>query len=210
MFTDDFKRLLVGLVMGDTLMTLKFTTKAWKRMVDAFIDEGVRSGQLMIHGGNDTYWKEAQAQHERCKLVTRVISLLNVMKVGKNACWHAVNLAVVDIPDGVESIDGAAFCACDSLTTVSFPTTLTLFGWPAFYKCSSLDNVDLLHTNLQELDYSAFGSCSELKSMTTPDLLQTLGKAIFRGCSKLVPSDINVRDNDAVVAHLRSKQLAQN
>ncbi|GMH60128.1 hypothetical protein TL16_g02981 [Triparma laevis f. inornata] len=44
MFTDDFKRLLVGLVMGDKLMKLRLATQAWKRVVDAFIDKGVESG----------------------------------------------------------------------------------------------------------------------------------------------------------------------
>jgi len=53
MSTDDFKRLLVVLVQGDTLMTLRLTTKAWKRVVDAFIDEGVKSGAMIVHGGAD-------------------------------------------------------------------------------------------------------------------------------------------------------------
>jgi len=38
-----------------------------------------------------------------------------------------------------------------ALTTVSFPTTLKPIGRSAFFHCSSLENVDLLRTNLQEL-----------------------------------------------------------
>ena len=53
MFTEDFKRLLVGLVVGDTLMILRLATKAWKRVVDAFIDEGMRSGEFIVHDGED-------------------------------------------------------------------------------------------------------------------------------------------------------------
>ncbi|GMI15634.1 hypothetical protein TrLO_g15181 [Triparma laevis f. longispina] len=49
MFTNDFKRLLVGFVQGDTLTTLRLATKAWKRVADAFVDVGVRSGAMMVH-----------------------------------------------------------------------------------------------------------------------------------------------------------------
>ncbi|GMH77109.1 hypothetical protein TL16_g10072 [Triparma laevis f. inornata] len=53
MFTNNFKGLLVGFVQKDTLITLRLATKAWKRVVDALIDKGVRSGELIVHGGND-------------------------------------------------------------------------------------------------------------------------------------------------------------
>ena len=79
MFTDDFKRLLVGLIMGDTLMTLRLATKAWRRMVDAFIDEGVESGAMIVRGEEDLLW----GREERHKLITRVIFLLNITEVGR-------------------------------------------------------------------------------------------------------------------------------
>ena len=77
MFTEDFKRLLVGLVQGDTLMTLRFVTKTWKRVADAFIDEGVKSGAMMVHDGKDI-GPFNSARRERRKLVTRVIFFLNI------------------------------------------------------------------------------------------------------------------------------------
>ena len=72
-------------------------------------------------------------------------------------------------------------------------------------ECSSLENVDLLHTNLQEIEGWGFYDCSILKSMTIPDSLQALGQELLRGCYELVPSNINTSDNDAVVARLRSQ-----
>ncbi|GMH80524.1 hypothetical protein TL16_g08579 [Triparma laevis f. inornata] len=206
LFTEDFKMLLVGFVRGDTLMALRVATKAWKVVADALIDEGMRSGELMDHGGNDTYWKVTEDRGKRRKLVTRVIFLLNIKKVGDFACYSAINLVVVDIPEGVVSIGKGAFSYCFSLTTVSFSTTLTSIGEYDFEYCSSLDNVDLLHSNLQELGNCAFFGCGELKSMTIPDSLQTLGKDVFCGCSKLVLSNIMTNDTDAVVAYLFSKQ----
>ena len=104
----------------------------------------------------------------------------------------------------------AAFGSCRSLTTVTFPATLTSIGEQTFNGCSSLENVDLLHTNLQELSRAAFANCSELKSVTIPDSLQTLGPHVFYACSKLVPSNIDVTNQTIdttpeVVAHLRSE-----
>ncbi|GMH68616.1 hypothetical protein TL16_g04973 [Triparma laevis f. inornata] len=217
MFTDDFKRLLVDLVQGDMLMTLRLATKAWKRVVDAFIDEGVRSGAMIVHSGKDVSFQDAYARRGRHALLTQVIFLLNITKVGEYEFFYAANLVVVEIPDGVESISESAFDGCESLTTVSFPKTLRSIGKSAFANCSSLENVDLLHTNLQELGSAAFWSCSELKSMTIPDSLRKFPSISywyeepFFECFKLVPSYIDVSEiyEDAaseVVAYLRFQQ----
>ena len=148
---------------------------------------------------------------ERHGLATRVIFILDFTRIGQYACYYAVNLVVVDIPEGVKSIGDDAFFCCSSLTTVSFPTTLTSIGRLAFGWCSSLRTVDLLLTNLQEIGTKTFYYGNELSSMTIPDSLQTLGDSVFYRSSKLVPSNIEVRDkfNDTtseVVAHLSSKQ----
>ena len=192
-------------------MTLRSTTKGWKAAAEEVIDEGVRSGKLIIHDGKDFSMCFAEIRRERLALATRDIFLLNITKVGERACKYAANLVVVDFPEGVRRIGWYTFANCNSMTSVSFPTTLTSIGESAFAYCSSLDNVDLLHTNLRELDYQAFEGCSELKSMTIPDSLQTLGTHVFCGCSKLVPSNIGVAlftdpTFAEVVAQLRSLQ----
>ncbi|GMI16646.1 hypothetical protein TrLO_g6294 [Triparma laevis f. longispina] len=205
MFTDDFKRLLVGFFQGDTLMTLGLATNAWKPVADALIDEGVRSGKLIVRGEEDVEYPD-EARKEMRKLATRVVFLLNITKVGDRVCEFASNLVVVDIPEGVQRINPYAFGQCESLTTISFPTTIISIDENAFADCSNLENVDLLHTSLQELGNYAFSDCSELKSMTIPDSLQTFDANVFFCCHKLVPSSIDVSSNDAtskVVAHLR-------
>ncbi|GMH76812.1 hypothetical protein TrLO_g2670 [Triparma laevis f. longispina] len=90
MFTDDFKRLLVDLVMGDMLMALRLATKLWKRVVDAFIDEGVESGAIIVRGSKAVAWPD-DARKERLRLVTRVIFILNIRRSESlNACGPSI------------------------------------------------------------------------------------------------------------------------
>ncbi|GMI15994.1 hypothetical protein TrLO_g2066 [Triparma laevis f. longispina] len=204
--TDDFRRLLIPFISDDTLMATRAVSKPWLAVADEFISDGVESGAMMVHDWRVFSYEDVYAQNERRKLITRVIFLLNITKVGNYACMYAVNLVVVDIPEGVKRIGAAAFHHCKSLTTLSFPRTLTLIGEAAFRDCPSLENIDLRHTNLAKLSGLAFYNCSELKSITIPDSLQTIGGYAFKNCSKLVPSSINIHDNNAVIADLRSHQ----
>ncbi|GMH94983.1 hypothetical protein TL16_g13050 [Triparma laevis f. inornata] len=205
MHTPEFRRHFVDFVPVDALMALRSVTKGWNDAADALIDEGVESSELMVHDGMDFSSDEAYAKWERRQLVTRdLIFLLNITKVGDCACKFT-NLIVVDIPEGVHTIGEASFACCRKLTTVSFPTTLKSIGWHAFLECTSLDNVDLLHTNLEEIGAEAFFFCSELKTMTIPDSLQTLGLNVFRDCSKLVPENIDVSYNITTATRLTQR-----
>ncbi|GMH60753.1 hypothetical protein TL16_g03117 [Triparma laevis f. inornata] len=216
MATNDFLRYLSQFIpVQDLLRTFRLVCKQWRDVAEEIIGQDVESGELMIHDGKDVMARYEVLQ-ERRKLVTRVVFLLNITKVGRFACIFAANLVVVDIPEGVDSIDDNAFEYCSSLTNVSFPTKLTSIGAFTVAKCSSLDNVDLRHTNLQELGNQAFYRCSELKTMTIPDSLQTLGAWVFCHCLEIFPFSIIVTDNtnelfptdtaSEVVAYLRSQQ----
>ncbi|GMH77269.1 hypothetical protein TL16_g07353 [Triparma laevis f. inornata] len=203
MFTPEFRSHFIEFVPGDTLMTLRLVTNGWKAAADVFINVGVKSGEIIVHSGNDLDWRIYSGGIRA--LITRVIFSLNATKVGEYICKFADNLVIVDIPD-ITSIGLHAFTCCMSLTAVYLPTTLTSIGNYTFNLCTSLENFDLLHTNLQELGEMAVAGCLEIKSMTIPDSLRTLGYRVFDGCVKLVPSNINTQYNDAVVAHLRSLQ----
>ncbi|GMH88611.1 hypothetical protein TL16_g11204 [Triparma laevis f. inornata] len=215
MATDDFMRLLRGYVDVAVLFhTFRLASKPWQRISEEKIDGDFRSGVLAFYVGNDVpgeiiddddyeFWGALEPKHEP---MVRVFFLLNITNVRSRACYGASNLVVVDVPEGVVSIDGGAFMYCNSLATASFPTTLKAIVWHAFDGCESLENVYLFHTNLQELGERVFYGCSELKSMTIPDSLQTLCDIDFERCYKLVPSNINPQDNNMVVVYIRSQQ----
>jgi len=60
-------------------VVLRVATKGWNAAADVKIDEGVRSGELMAHGGNDIVYRMNIG--ERRELAMRAIFLLNITKV---------------------------------------------------------------------------------------------------------------------------------
>ena len=156
MHTDDFRRLFVGFVMVDTLVAMRWLDRKWHKVVEKKLIEleDEPFGEIIVQGGNDISRDEASsaARKERMKQVTKVVFLLNITKVGLGACSAAINLVVVDIPEGITIIGGASFLNCRSLKEIKFPKSLTSIGVNSIGYCSSLEVVDLLHTNVKELD----------------------------------------------------------
>ncbi|GMH87536.1 hypothetical protein TrVE_jg9510 [Triparma verrucosa] len=209
MHTDDFRRLFVGFAMLDTLVAIRWLDKKWHKVVEKKLTkmEDEPHGEMIVHGGNDvSYEAWSDARTERMKQVMKAVFLLNITKVGKYACCDASILVVVDIPEGITSIGWNSFCGCNSLKDIKFPKSLTKIGRSSFDSCTSLEQVDLLHTHVQELGFMAFYDCTSLREMMVPDSIQTFGGHVFFNCSKLVPSHINVNNDNAVVAYLRSIQ----
>ncbi|GMH91559.1 hypothetical protein TrST_g4248 [Triparma strigata] len=209
MHTDDFRRLFVGFVMIDTLLAMRWLDRKWHKVVEKKLTEvgDEPYSRMIVHGGNDISLREANsdARKDRIKQVTKVVFLLNITKVGDYACYYADILVAVDIPEGITIICDLSFAYCSSLKDIKFPKSLTKIGDFSFGGCFSLEQVDLLHTKVQELGQRAFYGCTSLREMKVPSSLQKFGINVFVRCVKLVHSDINIRDSNAVVAYLRSK-----
>ena len=193
MHTDDFRRLFVYFVMADTLVAMRWLDRKWHKVVEKklieFEDE--LFGEIIVHGGNDisneVAWSDAM--NMRMKLVTKVVFLLNITKVGDCACCDASILVAVDIPEGITIIGEGSFHNCSSLKDITFPKSLTLIGKWSFGHCHSLERVVLHHTNVQTLGERAFAYCTSLREMTIPDSTPTFGDGafnVFEGCSNLV------------------------
>ena len=93
-------------------------------------------------------------------------------------CW------VIKFDGDVISIRYAAFCYCDSLTSVTIGDSVTTIGDYAFEYCSSLTSITIPNsvTTIGDL---AFNVCSSITSVTIPDSVTTIGEGAFSNCSSL-------------------------
>ena len=89
-----------------------------------------------------------------------------------------------EIPEGVTSIDGAAFSGCNRLITATIPEGVTSIGYGVFYGCSSLTSVTIPE-GVTSIGYNAFYDCSSLTSITIPGSVTSIGGYAFYGCSSL-------------------------
>mmetsp|Transcript_3152 Transcript_3152/g.5904 ORF Transcript_3152/g.5904 Transcript_3152/m.5904 type:complete len:190 (+) Transcript_3152:346-915(+) len=166
------------------------------------------SKRLIVHSGKSITLSlsNSKPRMERLENVTDIIFLLNCTKIGDYAFQHAVNLIVVNIPEGVTHISKNSFWGCSKLKSVAFPKSLKNIGAYAFNNCTRLSEVDLRGTGVEVIENEAFYYCEELKSMKIPDSLVEVGRFVFLRCFKLVPEGVDTKDNEAVLEHLRSQQ----
>ena len=74
-----------------------------------------------------------------------------------------------------------AFCACNRLTILTLPSSITSIGGGAFNGCSGLTSVTL-PSSLTSIGNSAFYGCSGLTSVTLPSGLTSIGNSAFLLC----------------------------
>lgn len=84
----------------------------------------------------------------------------------------------------VTTIDFCAFYLCDSITSVTLPTTLQYIDSSAFERCIRMESVVI--PSVKTIDYSAFYNCTALQSMNLPEGLTTLGSEAISECISLV------------------------
>ena len=72
------------------------------------------------------------------------------------------------IPDGVTSIEYAAFEACTGLTSIYIPDGVTSIGFYAFERCTGLESITIPNS-VTSIGYAAFNRCTKLTSIYIPD-----------------------------------------
>ena len=91
----------------------------------------------------------------------------------------------------VTSIEGMAFSGCSTLTSVTFPASLTSIGVEAFCSCEALTSVDLSSTSLTSIGYETFSGCDALTSVAFPASLTSIGGRAFCHCVALTSVDLS-------------------
>lgn len=99
----------------------------------------------------------------------------------------------VKISEGTESISSEAFYKCNTLKTLTLPSTVTSIGNNAFRNCQYLEAIQL-PDGITTIGDRAFYSCTSLKAVDLPEQLETIGSYAFYGCKKI----LSIRISDTV------------
>ncbi|MDR3600330.1 MAG: leucine-rich repeat protein [Desulfosporosinus sp.] len=94
-----------------------------------------------------------------------------------------------NIPQGVTSINNAAFANCSNLTTISIPQGVTSIGYGAFSYCSSLTSISIPQGTTSIGDF-AFSNCRGLTSISIPQGVVSIGSDVFWHCTNLTSISI--------------------
>lgn len=116
-----------------------------------------------------------------------------VVSIGKEAFAECRYMTEIIIPEGVESIEDAAFSKCERLRKICFPSTLKNIGTRK--KVSSRDR------SIGMVQNGSFYKCGMLTSISIPDGVEYISVGAFAHCGSLsdviIPSDITYIGNSA-------------
>ena len=126
---------------------------------------------IWVDGGSSHYFSDASGV------------LFNKDKTVLAQCPGAFSGSYV-IPDGVTSINDAAFVNCTSLTSVTIPDGVTNIGYEVFAGCTSLANM-VLPNGVTRIGAEAFEWCTSMKNITIPDGVMSIGYDAFLNCKSL-------------------------
>ena len=98
-------------------------------------------------------------------------------------------LRVLTVAEGSTFVGGDEFNGCQSLISVTFPSTLRSVGPWAFRGCCRLKSL-VLPEGLLEVGESAFDGCNELLSVTIPTTLRMIDRYAFSCCKELASLDL--------------------
>ena len=110
---------------------------------------------------------------------------LLVNKKENMVCYHLdVDAGTVEVPEGIESLQAAAFQDSLRVKEIIIPDTVKSIGRNAFAYCPAMTAVRLPN-GLQTIESFTFQYCKTLKSVTIPEGVTEIGICAFESCSAL-------------------------
>ena len=106
----------------------------------------------------------------------------NLKSIGYQAFYRTA-ITSLYIPDGISSIGYQAFNACNKMTTLSIPGSVTLAD-QVFVSCSALKSVTI-REGLRTIPARTFRNCTSLTTISVPDSVTSIGDYAFTGCTAL-------------------------
>ena len=108
--------------------------------------------------------------------------------IGEEMFYHSA-LKTIVIPESVETIERAAFCGCENLSSFEIPTRVKTIEEEVFCYCRSLTSIEI-PANVKTIGDGAF-SMSALTSIKIPTNVETIGNDVFSFCKSLKTVDMS-------------------
>ena len=140
--------------------------------VESEFDFDASTGTITRYNGYATYLA-----------IPETIGGAPVKAIGPEAFAHHYYLALLELPEGLETIGEGAFYNCATLGHVKFPSTLKTIGDNAFYNAYQGSLFDL--PSAQTIGDFAFYFAGIKGSVALPDGLTSIGTGAFESCGNL-------------------------
>lgn len=108
--------------------------------------------------------------------------IFDVTSIGSSAFADCESLSSVSIPSSVSSIEDHAFAGCTSLYTIAIPMGVTQIASYTFSGCTSLSSAGL-PSSVTSIGTGAFSGCESLASIQLPSGVKYIGVEAFSGCT---------------------------
>lgn len=130
--------------------------------------------------------------------IPATIEDIPVTVIGANAFEGRSDIASITFPEGLQSIEQAAFASCTALTAVSFPDSLVTIGEQAFYNCYRLSTIDI-GPYTYDIGYQAFAMTAWLNNAEWGTVY--LGRVLYAYVGLMDNgTTITVKDGTAAIA----------
>lgn len=140
--------------------------------VESEFDFNASTGTITRYNGYATYLA-----------IPETIGGAAVKAIGPEAFAHHYYLALLELPEGLETIGDGAFYNCATLGHVKFPSTLKTIGDRAFYNAYRGSLFEL--PSAETIGDFAFYFAGIKGSVALPDGLTSIGTGAFEACGNL-------------------------
>ncbi len=139
---------------------------------------------------------------ENRRALLEVILPKNAKTIGNGAFANCINLDSIALPEGLLRLEDGyydnyssnnnlgCFENCNTLVSVTFPSTLTDIGECAFKGCSSLRTITM-GDGLVKIGEGAFANCYSLENVVLGLNTESIGREAFINCSRLNNVEFN-------------------
>ena len=127
----------------------------------------------------------------------------SVIAIGTDAFANCDSVNSITIPSSVTFIKDRAFYGCKRMTSISIPESVTSIGMSVFHNCRSLGSISI-PSSITSITTSMFYGCRSLTSIDIPTGVTAIGEGAFYDCRSLtsvsIPSGVARIGKDAFYA----------